>query len=408
MRFLLALLFTSISATLSGQGVVPPFRIGQVSPLPGLNAGSLPGGGSVYHVHMVHLPGDPPSVSYCAVTLLGLPSSYGGAGNFDFLCGRYDVLTDTFTPNTDAAPLNTPGDERSLMLHHSGLFAVFDRPVGAAWLASRSAIGQPWQPVGPVNLCPCSYTPFHYPALADYQGQPHLLYARQIVGWTGYAVVMAPIDLISGYLTGAYIPLVVPPTPSDSVIAPIPVTDPNGEFIGLSHSVRRSTSDVDRYVSLDLDPATPAVLVNDTASVMNAGGFVGGRFFDWDAPFIAASDTFWFTGGRALVGGTMFVRMFSPPTSGPEVYLSAFAASSNFLPVGQPLPPLRGLVGIDVANAWASALFTHDNRNGEARTSFAIPNVPALSGARLPVQCATFEASAATIYLGNTAVLSVE
>ena len=90
----LTLLFASLSTTLSGQGVVPPFQVGQVNPLPGLNAGSVPAA-SVGSVHMIHLPGDPPNVFYCAASVTGLSATYGGAGNCDLVCGSYDVLTDT-------------------------------------------------------------------------------------------------------------------------------------------------------------------------------------------------------------------------------------------------------------------------------------------------------------------------
>jgi len=227
---------------------------------------------------------------------------------------------------------------------------------------------------------------------------------------------MAPIDLVNAIVTGPPIVIVNAPINALLTLAPIPVTDPNGELIGVSHTVARIAGgnlDGDHYMSLDLDASTPAVLMNDVTTWNVAGGFVGGRFFEseWTPStgvHIFAIDTFWFTGGRAPVGGTMHVRMFSPPTSGPQVYLSLFAVGSAFLPAGLPIPAVPGLVGINAAGGWASALFLHNNANGEAQVSFVIPNSPGLSGARLCAQSATVEAGVGTVRLGNTALLVVD
>src|SRR3990172_10926690 len=141
------LCFVSLTTSLMAQGVVPPFQTGQVNPLPGLSAGSLLVG-DVTQVHLIHLPNDPPSVFYCALTVR---ATFSPNSNLDLLCGSYDVLTDTFTPNNEAAALNTTGREIGMTVHHSGLLAVFGRVNGWAWLASRPAIGQPWQVVGQIG-----------------------------------------------------------------------------------------------------------------------------------------------------------------------------------------------------------------------------------------------------------------
>lgn len=407
MRVLVGFLCAGLSAALPGQGVVPPIRIGPQSPQPGLNPGSVPAA-SVRHVHMVHLPGDPPNVFYCAATVTGLSGALGGAGNTDLLCGSYDVLTDTFTPNNEAAALNSTMREFAMTVHHSGLHAVFDRLTFWPWLARRTAVGQPWQIVGPIMQN--SPQAWYYPALADHHGQTFLLYGLH----TTLGIVMQPIDLNTAQLTGPPTVIVDPITSWGSrAEAPIPITDSSGELLGVSHGYREGPYDSnDHWLSLDLDPATPPVLMHDAALPATVGGFVGGRFFDTEAqaPFrVLALDTFWFTGGRAPVGGAMEVRIFSPPTAGPHVYFSLFAASTAFGPAGRTLPPAQGFLGIDLASSWASPLVLHDNRNGEASVSFPIPNVPALSGVRLPAQSATYQAATtAGLWLGNTAVLVVE
>ena len=401
-----ALFFASLSTALLGQGVVPPFQIGQVNPLPGFSGAWAPMGG-VLHVHLTHLPSDPPSVFYCAVTVRLLWAPYDS----DLLCGSYDVLTDTFTPNNEAAALNTTGREIGMTVHHSGLLAVFDRVNGWAWLASRPAIGQPWQVVGQIGQV---YGQSVYnPALADYQGQLYLLYS---IEWTPAliprSIVMQRIDPTTAQVSGPPIEIVRAAGIYSVAHSPIPVTDPTGELIGVSHYDRDGwVTESDHYMSLDLDPSTPSVLMNDATTWTGPGGFVGGRFFDCDSfpsPHIFAIDTFWFTGGRAPVGGTMHVRMFSPPTSGPQVYLSLFAVGSAFLPAGLPIPGVPGLVGINAAGGWTSPLFVHNNANGEAQASFVIPNSPGLSGARLCAQSATLEAGIGAVRLGNTAMLIVD
>jgi hypothetical protein len=353
---------------------------------------------------MIHLPTDPPNVFLCGATVgAGLPPALGGVGGSDVVSGSYDVLADVFTPNGEAAALNTGGTEFGLMLHHTGLFAVIDRLPGQPWLASRTAIGQPWQIVGQFSQLPAQS--YYDPALADFQGQTWLLHVL------GTSIAMTPIDLTNATLTGPSVFIVSAAVSGSTANSPTPVLDPNGQLIGLSHHDVLG-SDNDHFMSLDLDPATPSVLMNNTATWTNNGGFIGGRFFDAEftpSPYhVLSIDTVWFTGGRAPVGGTMHVRMYTPPTTSGEVYLSLFAASNAFLPAGIPFPPLQGLLGINPGTGPASSLIVHNNQNGEALVSFTIPNVPALSGTRLPVQCATVAAVANVVYLGNTASLTVD
>lgn len=408
MRLFLAILTTGLSVALPAQGVVAPVQLGQINPVPGLDAGGVPGT-RVMHVHMIHLPGSPPNVFYCAATVEGLGGwpNLGPAGGWDFVCGDYDVLTDTFTPNAEAAALNGPANEYGLSMHHSGLFAVFTDGSGNVKLASRIATGQPWQLQGNVGLCPCGGNSGYYPALADYQGQPHMLFNR------GLSISMAPISLFGSFITGPDVPIVDVPAGMFVATSATPIIDPTGELIGVSHSAYDGQiGSVDHYLSLDLDPSTPAVLLNDAATHTWANAFIGGRFFDNEANYPArhtmAIDTVWFTGGRALAGGTMHVRMLSPPTTGPQAWLSFFAASTAFLPAGMPIPSIQGLLGIDAATAWVSGPYLHDNRNGEVAASFPIPNTPGLAGVRLPAQSASLEATSGTAYLNNTAAFVVE
>lgn len=387
---------------LLAQGVVPPVQINQVNPLPGLSTPAVPAA-SVQQVHTVHLPTDPPNVFYVAMTVTGLGAANGGVGSSDLLTGRYDVLTDTFTPNNDAAALNTASQEFGLMVHSSGLFASFDRLPGAPWLASRPALGQPWQIVGQISPIPSQS--YYDPAVATYQGQVHLLYVL------GTDIAMTPIDVTNATLTGTPRIIVNAALSGSTANSPTPVCDPAGELIGLSHHDVLG-SDNDHYMSLDLSPATPSVLMNDTTGWSNNGGFIGGRFFDAESaptPYhVFSMDTFWFTGGRSPVGGTMVITMYSPPTTGSAIYLSMFAGSDAFLPTGFSLAGVPGLIGVNPAAISPTPLTVHNNMNGEAIVSFQIPNTPSLSGLSLPAQSATLEATTGQFYFGNTAQLSID
>lgn len=392
----------ALAASLIGQGIVPPLVTNTVNPIAGIAAGPVPAN-DVQQVHFVHLPTDPPNVFYCGLTGNLLSASFGGVGGTDVVCGSYDVLTDTFTPNNDAAALNTAGTEFGLTIHSSGLLAVFDRLPGAPWLASRTALGQPWQIVGQITGLPSQG--YYDPSLATYRGQLQLLHVF------GSSIAMTPIDPLTAALTGPSVVIVNPVTASSTANSPTPVTDPNGELIGVSHHDLVG-SDNDHYMSLDLDPSTPTVLMNDTTTWTNNGGFIGGRFFDAEftpSPYhVLSMDSFWFTGGRASIGSTMYIRMFTPPTNGPEIYLSAFVASTSFLPSGLPLAGVSGLVGINPNGAFGSALILHDNRNGEAIGTLSIPNVTAFQGISLPMQMATLEALSNTVYIGNTALFKID
>src|SRR5687768_7428058 len=152
MRSRLAVGVVVFASASVAQGVVPPSSSQIVLPLPGVS--SAIGGVTVWSAHFVHLPGSPPNVFYGAFTVGALPGSLGAAGGQDFVCGDYDVLTDTFTPTAEAAALNSPGHETQISLHHSGLLAAFSRGVGFPWLARRAAIGQPWQVVAQIAGVP--------------------------------------------------------------------------------------------------------------------------------------------------------------------------------------------------------------------------------------------------------------
>ena len=184
-----------LASALAAQGAVPPYVLQVTNPHPNLSAPVIPGT-AIEQIHMIHLPTDPPNVFLCGMTIQSLPVALGGVGSRDLLTGKYDAVTDTFTPDANAAALNTTNYEFGLTLHHSGLWATFDdyTTVGVS-LAKRASVGAPWTLVGRLGGLPAQT--YYDPVLADYNGQTMLLYVL------GNDIVMTPIDLNTASLVGA-------------------------------------------------------------------------------------------------------------------------------------------------------------------------------------------------------------
>lgn len=402
MRFHLPATLVVLSAALLAQGAVAPFQLSQTNPLPSLSPGVIPAT-QVQQVCMVHLAGDPPNIYQCGLTVVGLVG-YGAVGGSDLLYGTYDVVTDTFTPTSEAAGLNTAGTEFGLQIHSSGLLAAFDLLPGLPHLATRTAIGQPWVDAGVINGLPTQS--YYDPSLADYHGQLYLLHVL------GFDVAMTPITTSPPATAGASVVIINPAVAGNTVNSPTPILDANGQLIGVSHH-DLAGSDDDHYMSLDLDPSTRSVLLIDTTTWINNGAFIGGRFFDAEYTAAAAynifsTDTYWCPGGRAQIGSTMSVDFYAPPTTGTAVLLSTLLINLNFLPAPVAIPGLPGVLGINPSGAKMLGFNLHNNINGTATTSFGIPNNPALHNVRIAAQAAVLDGLAGTITLANTCALTVE
>jgi len=391
-----------LASALAAQGTVPPYVVQVTNPHPSLSSPSIPGN-AVEQIHLVHLATDPPNVFLCGLTVDGLSAAYGAVGNRDLLTGKYDAQTDTFTPDTNAAALNTANYEFGLTFHHSGLWATFDDYTTAGVsLAKRASVNAPWTFVGRVGGLPAQS--YYDPVLADYNGQTMLVHVL------GNDIAMTPIDLNNATLMGAST-IIVRSTQGGTVNSPTPILDSNGELIGLSHH-DLVVSDNDHYLSMDLDPNTPPLLVNDTATWTNNGGVAGGRFIDAEytpSPYHAISiDALWCTGGRAKIGGSMEVRVHVPPTSSPVIHVSYLLLSTQFANAPLSIPGVQGQLGLGLAGLIGAQLPTHNNANGESLITFNVPNNPALAGKALPCQSITFNTTSGVVAFGNTAALTMQ
>ncbi len=258
----------------------------------------------------------------------------------------------------------------------------------------------PWQIVGQITPLPAQA--YYDPALADFNGQPHLLHVQ------GTGIAMTPINLTNASLSGPSVIVINQARAGSKANSPTPVLDTTGQLIGFSHHDVLS-SDNDHYMSLDFDPTTPSVLMHDNTTWRNNGGFIGGRFCDAEstAPYhVLALDNYWFTGGRGPVGGVIDVFAYVPPTSSAtEAYFSFLLIGAAHLPAALPVPPIPGLLGIDVSTLVSLPFPQHTNANGEALLQLVIPNDNFLRGRSLAAQSATFRLSTSQVTLGNTAGL---
>jgi len=395
-------LVASTSAVFA-QGVVPPVTLRAKQRTPGFMQPPVPGTG-LEQVHMVALPGDPAGTWTCSLTVENLPAGNGGVGGTDLLTGKYDALTDTFTPDNPnlAANLNTSGTEFGLVVHSSGLWAVLDRLPGSPILCNRANLTAPWTPLGPLQGLPSQS--YYDPSLATYNGQLVLVHVwgndigMSVINTAGISV--GPATLIArANRSGA------------TANSPTPIVDSNGELIGISHhDVINATGDNDHFISMDLDPNTASVMFIDTTTWINNGGFCGGNFYDAEAitPYqIFDVQSAWWTGGRSGINANMEISAYIPPSNTPGS-ISFFFASRRFLTTAISLPGIGGQLGIDPSFLIYFDIGVHTAATGQAATTLPIPNDPSLHNLVLPAQGVTFNAITNALNFMNTASLTVQ
>jgi hypothetical protein len=399
-----SLLCLSLLATgLHAQGLVPPATLRPIQKQNGLSVPAVPGQ-ETQQIHMVRLPGDPPGTYTVALTVLNLPAANGGAGGQDILTGKYDALTDTFTPDTLAAGVNTTGTEFGFMIHSNGLVAVVDRLTSVVAF-TRPNVTSAWTLKGTVTGLPAG--PGYYdPAVADIGGQLVVLY---VTGTTANgSIAYSPLD-INTLVAGPSV-TVVRPRGAGAANSPTPVVTSTGELIGLSHHDVIG-SDNDHYISMDLDPNTPSVLFIDTTTWINNGGFAGGTFFDAEAlvPYqITSTQAVWWTGGRAAIGTNMEITVNVPPKTTGVPDLSFIMLSRAFLPTPSMIPGVTNLLGIDPSFLILIPAGAHTLQTGQVIVNIGVPNDASLRNLVVPGQSLTIDLTSSTLILGNTAALAIQ
>ena len=399
-----SLLSISLLATgLYAQGLVPPATLRTIQKQAGLCTPAVPGSG-VQQVHVVKLPGDPAGTYTVGLTVTALPPGNGGVGGSDALTGKYDVFTDTFTPDLHAAAVNSTGTEFGFMIHSNGLVAVVDR-LSSVLVATRANVVSPWVVKGSVTGLPAG--PGYYdPSVANVGGQLVLLY---VTGSAGNAsIAYSPLD-INTLAAGPSVIVVRPNRATGEANSPTPIVTSAGELVGLSHHDVVG-SDNDHYMSMDLDPNTPSVLFIDTTTWINNGGFAGGKFFDAESvtPYqITSTEAAWWTGGRAAIGTNMEITVNVPPRSTGTPHLSFIMLSRAFLPTPTAIPGVTNLLGVDPTSLILISAGTHVVQTGQATLNIGVPNDPSLSNLAIPGQSLSIDLVSSALILGNTAALTI-
>ncbi|MBK8978618.1 MAG: hypothetical protein IPM29_22200 [Planctomycetes bacterium] len=390
--------FAVCAVPLTGQGVVPPTRLGATHPLAGLNAPVVPAT-AVQQVQLTRLLVDPPGTYTASLTVSGLDRAWGGQGGSDLLIGRYDAVNDTFTPSLTAAACNTQGNEFGAMLDSKGLLMVFERD-GQVYRATRSSVQAGFDNGSQVGNLPASA--YYDPAFGAVGGLPMLFYANE------GSILRASYDQHTNSLLGPRVVVVSPTRPGAEANSPTPIVDRLGEVTGLLHHESLGT-DNDQYLTTDLDPRTPSQLVVDTPTWLNNGGAAGGLLVSAEnspAPYhIVATETVWMSGGESPIGRALQVRFNVPPSPGDPSY-SWLALALDHAPAPIPIQGVRGSFGLDPATTFTVLdVGQHVAMTGEASYTTVIPNDPALLGVEIASQGLTQTRGA--LHFTNTSSIRV-
>lgn len=383
----------------SAQGVAGPFLMSVQEPHAAFSSATVPAG-ILGNLRITRYPG---ARNYmCAITCNVLSPAYGGAGGVDLLCGDYDPVTDAFTSDTTASGLNTGELDGFMSIHRSGLWAVFDRYRSTPRVATRAAVGLPWRDLGPIQGLPGPIQGWYASSLGDYRGQKVLLHMF------GRDIAMTAVDLTTLTTTAAPVVIARSVHLGGRLVFPYPILDGYGELIGVSYQDKPTSLTAEQRLSLDLDPATPGLLLYVAPSYLEGGSYAGGRFFNGTVSQFMSIDAIWCTGGQAAIGNAMRVLFHTPPTPAPELYFSALMLGHAFLPVGQPIPGVNGLLGVDLAGMVLSSGVVHDNQTGTAMLPIPVPNNALLRGMQVPAQSVTLDGNRNRAWFGNTCWLSVD
>lgn len=362
--------------------------------------GNVPGQG-FGQINLLRLPGDAPGTwTACLTMLSGLPAANGGVGSYDLLMGKYDAVNGTFTPNLEAAALNSSGVEFGLMLDTTGLHAVFDRATGVFY-ANRA---NPTANFGaPVQVTGITGT-YVDPALGYVGKQLMIFYAAN------NDLVMQPLDIsnpAAPKVTGTA--TVVVKSTGGTLNSPTPITGPDGDVEGLWHATLTS-SDNDMCWANSLNPADGFVVVVDTTTWINNGGVAGGTLFHAgpnNATYSAFElDVAWMLGDEVQPGGTVdLFGAFPRQKNAPGV--TAVFLSGGLLPNPVTVPGFGGQLAIDVVTLSYLGAMAHPDASDRGSLSFGIPKDTGLIGATVRCQGVSVDPSTLTATLTNDAIIRV-
>ncbi len=388
------------------QGNVVPPHLTKFGKDPIFNAPNIPGT-TFSQINMIPYPGKPGKFIVAITVASGLPAANGGVGGSDLLMGVYDAAKKQFTPDKNAAFINSSKSEFGLTLHHSGLYAYMESAgtgTYSPYLLSRKSLNAPFNVVGIIKGLPMSQG-WWDGSLADIGGKMHILYVLN------HNIVAAPLTISGGNVTaGNPILLVKTPKPPADANSPTPICTTSGELVAITHHVNVNAND--HWLSFDLDPNTPALSFITLPDWINNGGYIAGTFYDAHSASsgyqISSVQSVWWTGGKAKIGTNMEISAYCPVQgTGVTPWVSYFLISDKFLANPLTAPGIIGQFGLNPAFLTPVAIGAHNPITGQAMINIPIPNNAALSGYAVPAQSLTIDPKTQKIMLGNTASLTI-
>ncbi|MCB9918586.1 MAG: hypothetical protein H6832_09300 [Planctomycetes bacterium] len=321
---------------------------------------------------------------YGSLTVVGLPSSAGGAGSTDILSFVYvrSGTTETVTYDSNAAVMNTSGAEFGFQWGPDGLYAICDsgaqkiqatRATTSAALGSRTAIsGMPTSP-SPARMFPCFINGVRS-IVHDSGAIPSTIVSRTH-DLAGASVGSTTTTVVSGGNPfGAYA---------------VAGSDGDAEALLSINYVSASSADIDW--NGDLQSSTAPILWPPFSSY---GGYAwsvclgGGRvFFVNQAKVVEQVDVIGLLGDELpAAGGQVDLTAFSPilPAAA-TADVTLFYAATSYLSPPVTVTGTQNMLGIfDSAGLIYLGSGTHAQASGRAALSFTSPAFSA--GTVIPIQ----------------------
>ncbi len=342
---------------------------------------------------------DRPGLWTATLTVRGLAAKWGGKGSTDSLIGKYDSTTGIFTPSAQAAKLNIVGNDSSLQLDPTGLYAVIDRD-DAFYFASRKSPTQAFgNPVVIQGRIGSFIKSFEAPALGWVGGKLKLF-------WGESGIFMADLDISNPAKPkiaskSSWVRITAA---KQNASLPVPITGPDGDTEGMVFTNYPGGFNADIAFMEDLDPKTMTHTVIDTKLYLDTGAIMGGLILtaNRNSPTVVEQvEASWLLGDVEKVGGTLDL-LAGTPKKGKNVVLTTVFASLSTIKAS-PITGFFGNLGIAPAGIFPLVNLLHPNASEMAQVSVPIPNLPGLKGVRLPIQGVSIDAVAKTRAFTNTA-----
>ena len=337
----------------------------------------------------------PRGTFYTVLTVVG----GGGPGGSDLMTGTYDLLTNTFTANTDAMGLSTSGAEFQGSVSHDLRVLIWDSPNGVKWAARPGTTGQ----FGTANLVTGLPSGYIDPQFGLIGGQSVVFYISGTDLWVGdfNATTGAVINQRLAAALGSA---------GGQLHSPTPLDDKAGNSRALWCSNNVSGSDSDLWCNSGVEGLAPSLEVFDNGTGWaNNPAAIGGRAIYASSPGYTQNiqiDAVAMSSGTVPnAGGNLDFTVFTPPKpTGAPYVVTVLIGQLGTGPVKHPFGgrPL----GLSLAGILSLPSAPTDPITGDFTYSLPLPPLP--PGLTVHAQAIGADFTTNTLIVGNTAVLSVK